>query len=196
MRSRHSYTFLLMISIATTCVVFGVYAYMTHTLSTSVAASLAAREAVASAQANKNREQAFMQVYQSTASSWARLPTFFIPSNNAVSFIEAIESLGGQTGATVALSAINADTLDSAAAGTLGKIGAHVDVNGTWSAVMRTLELAEILPFKASVGNIHLDEESTDKAGKHIWRMSFDVTAGLIAAGPAKPTASSTPTIH
>ena len=193
MKHHYSHSLLLIMSVVTVIVVMIVYAYMSQTVASSVAKSSQAQEAVAAAQVNKNREDAFMETYQSTSASWARLPSFFVPSDNVVAFIEALEALGSDTGATTTLSAIDSDNLDNAPAGTLGSIHAHVEADGTWSEAMRVLRLAEILPYKVAVSGVHLDTKgSVDKAGRKDWKLEFDIQAAMIASQHQVQSASST----
>lgn len=192
---KHSYSnsFLLVMACVTVGVVLAAYAYMSHTVGSAVAFGISAKEAVAAAEANKLRETSFMQTYQSTSAEWARLPGFFVPSNNVVSFIVALEALGPQTGATSSISAIVADDLDNASPGSLGNIHVHVDVEGSWGSVMRTLELAEILPFESSVSNLRIavNAGAASASGKPDWKLSFDIVAAMIAVPDSVPGAAS-----
>lgn len=191
MKSAHSHSLLLVFAIIVTLVVGAVYGYMSRAVGVSVAKSSAARSAVLAAQTNSNRDQAFMRQFQLTAQDWARLPEFFVPSDDILTFIEAVEAFGSVTGATTTLSSIEADNLDNAATGTLGSIRLHVDVEGTWSAGMRTLKLAEAMPYKVTFNNIRLDftPGTPDGNTRRNWRTSFDMRASMIARHSAVPTA-------
>ncbi len=199
MKASRTHTLLLLFAVIVTLIVGAVYGYMSHAVGNSVEKSAAAHASVVAAQSNSSRDQAYMQQYQLTAVDWARLPEFFVPSDNILSFIEAVESIGQVTGATTTLSNIDADNLDNAATGTLGSIRVHVDTDGSWTAAMRTLMLAEVLPYKTAVNNIRLDSTVTgpENEARRSWRLSFDLRATTIArhlpAATPAPAATAAP---
>ena len=64
-----------------------------------------------------------------------------------------------------------------------GRVKARVDVHGSWSAVMRTLMLAEILPYQLNVSRVRIDTSGTLDAksgGRSEWRTSFSIDAVLV----------------
>jgi hypothetical protein len=197
---KHYFGHLLLLSVAviTVCVVGLVYAYMWHTTNASIQESILARQAVMSATSNKTHDQAFMQMYQATADSWAKLPKLFVRPNDVVAFIVAVESLGSNIGAATTISAIDADNLENAKPGTMGIIHAHVDVQGSWSAVIRTLELAEIMPYKVDVSGVSLTADPSGSSKNSLgWRLGFDIKAAMMVELPAGPTATAaTSTVH
>ncbi|GEM_PF-531854 len=202
---------LLYIAIITVAVVALVYGYIFYKTGLLIQDSAQARQAVVSATVSKSHEQAFMQMYQSTADSWAKLPALFVQPDKFVSFIEAVEYLGTESGTTVTIASVNVDdgthtatnsdnsldNLKNAAAGTLGSVSAHVGAQGSWTAVMRTLQLAEVMPFNVTISNVQLDvDTSGGKTAARSWHLSFDVKADIVAMGKGQGVASSTVTTH
>ena len=185
---------MLVMACAVTVFVIAVYAYMYHEVGRSIAAGQEAQAAVVSGRADKARAQEFMGAYRSSASDLARLPGFFVPSDDAVAFIEAVEGLGTETGATDTISAIQANDLDGSAPGTEGAVSAHVSVSGSWSEDMRVLELAELLPYQTTVSGTRLDTGSSAGGAKgssssgHVWNLSFDIKAATLVPIPATST--------
>ena len=182
MKHSHGHTLLLTFACITLCAVAAGYVYMNHMIGVSAARAATARQALASAIASKNSEQSLIQAYQATAADRGKLIGFFIPADRVVSFIESIEALGPAAGSTVVLSSISADQMQGAVPGAIGKAHAAVDVRGSWPSVMKTLMLAEALPYQSSIDRISLDS-SVDGSGataKREWHASFAVDASLL----------------
>ncbi|MDE2040975.1 MAG: hypothetical protein KGI59_01115 [Patescibacteria group bacterium] len=188
------HTILLLIALSTVCVVGGAYVYMLTTTNAALTNSAGLRDQIASAEANKTREQTFMQLYQGTAAQWSVLPNYFVPADNVLAFIEAVEAIGTEVGATTTISSISADQLDKAPAGTLGNVSVHIDSQASWPTAMRILELSELLPYKVNVDNVSLTAQfAPSKSAKHTWKLSFDLAAKEIVESSS--TASSTQTL-
>lgn len=181
MKGIHNHTALLILAIAVTLVVGSVYGYMRYALAGSIERAILARDIVRVEDANKSHDQDTVGLYELTTSERAKLSEFFIPADRIVMFIEAIEGLGKQAGSIVALTTIDADKIVSAP-GVFGSARAHVDAKGSWASVLRTLELAESLPYVIHIDHVRLDTSvlEGDKSGKRDWRLSFDITAQII----------------
>ncbi len=181
MKHHHSHIALLTIALSVTLFVYVLYGYMRYHVDVSLDRALSARDLAASEEINKRELGELDQKFQATAAARARLPSFFVSDGATLAFIESIESLGQRVGSTVTLSSLSADPLEGAAPGTLGYIRVHVEAVGSWQAVLRTLMLAEVLPYKASVSQVRLDSNATvgEKAAP-AWRVSFVVEAALI----------------
>lgn len=175
MKRQNNHTALLMFAIAITLVVYASYGYMYYSVGVSLDRALAAREAVRKEETYKMQGQSLRNVHDITESDRAKLGTFFVADDKKVSFIETLESLGENTGSKVTLSSIVADDLATSKPGTLGKVSIHVDVQGTWSSVMRTLLLAENLPYKVLVSGVRLDASGApnEKNSRQEWHASF-----------------------
>ncbi len=76
--------------------------------------------------------------------------------------------------------------MEAAAVGTLGKIKLHLTVEGSWSAVMRTLALSEVLPYKVSISNVDLSSsiaqitEGSTARNVQSWSARYIIEATLI----------------
>ena len=184
MNIKHGHIALLIFAALVTAVVMSAYGYMHGAVALSAKHAIDARDLVIAGRSDKSRQQDIVELYQSTAESRARIGGLFIPADQPVTFIESVESLGVQAGSSVALSAISADSLDGAAAGTIGDAHVHLDAHGSWASVMRTLMLAEVLPYKTQIDQIHLDESTSGDGMKavHDWRLSFDVHTDVVVA--------------
>jgi hypothetical protein len=164
--------------------VASVYFYISQTVSTSLDETIIARDDLQAGIASKNREKAFLDIYAKTENDWARLPDFFVFSENVIQFIEAMESLGKSVGSEVTLSEIDADNLDSSKKSALGSIRVHVDVKGSWSSVMRTLRLAEAMPYKVTISGVNIDVEEGGNKKTNSWHLTFDIKAAMLANSP------------
>lgn len=169
---------LLVLAVTVLLVVIAVNLYMRQKVGVSVDHAVLAHDIVVAEQQNVANEQGLAQIYQSTTDARTRLRSLFIPSDQAVQLIEALEGIGNETGADVNLSAISADNLDTATSGTVGSVDAHISAEGSWSAVMRSLKLVENLPYPVNVSSVSV--VSGGPAAKRIWQVSFEVKAPII----------------
>ena len=175
MKHHHSHTALLIIALAITVFVYGLYGFMYHNVNTSLTYALTAKEDVRKEQMYKDQGKSLTDVYDTTVADRAKLATLFSQDSDKVKFIEMLESLGNYTGAKVTITSISADDLSSATLGSTGHIVAHLDVEGTWSGIMRTLIYAENLQYKSSVSAVHMTSSgsSDPKNPSTIWHLSF-----------------------
>ncbi len=179
---------LAILAFSVLAVVVALYAYMRFTIGSSIQ-TIVDRQTQAQADSTKReRDQRLAATYRSMSAEWARLPALFIPADDTVAFIEAVEGLGDISGASVAISAIGADDLAGAPAGTVGSIRAHADVRGTWSSVMKTLILAEHMPYHDTIAKVSLDfiGEGAGKNPSRDWHASFDIKASTLVGTGAK----------
>ncbi|MBU6232040.1 MAG: hypothetical protein KGI45_00690 [Patescibacteria group bacterium] len=185
MKHRGHYLFLVFaILVFLTC--FSVYVYMYHWAAVAVDKSFNARAAVAAAISNSSRDQAFMDQYKASAPDWQKMSGYFVPADDVVSFIEAIEGLDKGSGATTTISAISADNISGSPAGTIGNFHATVSGSGSWPSVMRAIELAENLPFVSSVSGVKVNVSDAGTAKKS-WDFTMSITAKM-----AVPVSTST----
>jgi anaerobic C4-dicarboxylate transporter len=174
MKHHHSHIALLMIALSITIFVCALYGYMQFAIGSSLDRALAAREAVKNEQVYKSQKQNLNTLYNDTASSRAKLGSFFVADDQKVAFIEKIESLDVATGAKITLSNIVADDLATSPVGTLGRVSLRVDASGSWSSVMRVLRLVETLPYKTTVSAVRVDVVAGDSKSAHTeWRVTF-----------------------
>ena len=185
MKHHHSTITLVVVGLVVVSCVYGVYTYMKHAVSVSVERALAARETMRSEDSYRQQEQALTTIFDTTSADRIKLRSLFVHDTATVAFIEKIESLGTATGASISLTSISTDNVGTGVVGTSSaRIRAHVDVQGTWGAVMRTLMLAEILPYDLAVSRLHLDTsgalDSRRGASSREWRSSFVIDAALV----------------
>lgn len=153
-------------------------------------------------EASKEKDQSLEDVFNATALDRAKIPAFFIGDDQPVSFIESIETLGKNAGSEVTLGNLAADDLSGQPDDTTGTIRADITVEGDWTAVMKTLILAENMPYVSKIHGVKFNTSLpapapsapaapavSAKDQKSVWHLSFGIEAGLI-----HHVSSSTPT--
>jgi hypothetical protein len=167
--------------------VAALYVYMLYATSASVRQANLARDVVRAEGANQSQAESLSELAASTATSRARLLSFFVPADDVVAFIKALESIGPQSGSSVSMDTIDADPLSDAPPGTTGSIRAHMSAHGSWSSVMRALSIAERMQYSVSIDHVRVDSSSLDTAARRTWDLSFDIKAAMIAVAPSHP---------
>ncbi|MFA6601444.1 MAG: hypothetical protein WCT02_01090 [Candidatus Paceibacterota bacterium] len=190
MKNFHSHIFILVFSLAVSIFVFGAWFYMYRLIGTYLNQAANDRAAVSADGVTKSREKSFMDIYQKTSSKWSRLPDYFVPANNVVTFIETLEHLNADGGAKVTISGVSDDSADGAPGGTEGTVRAHITVDGKWLNVMKTLSLAESLPYKTVLSGVNLSVSNNNfalnvvvassTAQKRDWSLNFDIQAATL----------------
>jgi hypothetical protein len=177
----------LILAGAVTLMVILLYSYMYWQVNVSVGKAVAAREIARAHKENQSRQVELVRLHDQTVEDRQKLAGYFIPRDETVEFIEAIESIGPQSGSEVELSDIDADPLAGAKPGTRGEIKAHIEARGSWASVMKTLMVAERLPYKLAVNDIRLQQFSPDPRKKPSgeWTLSFNIIGSIIVAVPA-----------
>lgn len=88
-----------------------------------------------------------------------------------ISLTSIIQDVGKAAGVSLKLNGVMPDTAPSAAAGTsLNAVGLSLQADGTFSALMRTLQLLEQLPLPASVERVDLQGGERGNGGA--WHMN------------------------
>jgi hypothetical protein len=121
----------------------------------------------------KVNEKEVAKMYADTILGRAQLANAVLQDDKIITFIESIESIEQNTSLDINISSISNDDLSSSAKGTFGHLKVHVDINGSWSDVMRSIILIENLPYSLSVDNIHLQFSKDIK--KVQWKASLDI---------------------
>lgn len=185
MKNRSSIILALSLSLA----IFtgAVYVYMYYMVDVFLDRIVKAQTTSNSLILTKSQEQNFLESYKSTASRWKSLPNFFVDSTKVVNFIETVEALGTESGSKVSISSIDADNLEDAPVGKEGVISMHLTIEGSWSAVMRALSLAETLPYKISIDEIKANSGSASASKASLWNISFDMKTAMIV-GSSTPS--------
>ncbi len=181
---------LLSVSIIVTITVVALYVYMHYAIQASISRAVLGGEIVRVEKESINQEASMKDTYLKTVEERKKVINMFISSLEAVSFIESIEKLGSYTGSDVVLSSVKSDSADSMASNSFAKINAHLEVSGSWTAVMRALHLAETLPYQVSMSNIKLNSSGFGKDVKKTWKLSFDIASNLIVAKNATSSVS------
>jgi hypothetical protein len=179
MKNHHRHIPFLVLSIAVSATVVALYIYMFYATSASVRQANVARDIVKAEEAGQSQAKSLSELVVSTAVSRSRLTSFFVPADDVVVFITAIESIGPQSGSTVSLASVDDSSLLGTAAGTIRAVRAHVSAHGSWSSVMLALALAEHLPYAVSIDHVQLNASNGGKAGQ-TWNLSFDIQAATI----------------
>ncbi len=188
MKKYHSHIPLLIFAISVTLVVAALYGYMFQATSMSVSRAALARDIVASEEQDQSQSKLLSSLADSTAADRAHLNSFFVSSNNVVSFITNLESLGSQSGTTLTIASINTDTASGDAPGTTGHVSAHISAYGTWSSVMRLLDLAEQMQYASTISHVQLSGGEVNAKSGRVWNIGFDVQALLIVTSTASST--------
>ena len=162
------------------------YGYMNRVVGEALASVTAARERVQTQEGIRVQNRSLAATYKDISPDLAKLSPKFVTKDGIVKVIEMIESFGPQTGSDVTLSNISTPVSDpkNSAFNTV-EIG--VTAHGSWSAVMKTLTLAESLPYASYVDKVRLDTSvlnapgSKADASKRIWNLTFVVKTSLMA---------------
>ena len=173
--------------------VINLYAYTQYSIQSSVSRAMLGKQIVNTEKTNINQRQYMMDTYSSTIANREKMLALFIPSTEAISFIESIEELGSYAGSAVSISSVSSDNIDSVTSSSFAKISAHVEVSGPWMAVMRILRLSETLPYQVSLSNVRVSYSGlTDntKEKKQIWKLSFDIASNMIVTKNATSSAA------
>lgn len=180
----HRYKLFSVLMVLMTIGIPVLYGYMYYMVGVSTDHAVTALDLVRVEALNKNNQQELIDTYEKSSADRLKLEKYFIPNDTIVIFIETLERLGTRANSNLTLSSVTVDTIDTTIPGTIGKAHAHVSVEGSWSAVMRTLLLAELIPYKSSIQNIQLDTQTSlvpgSKVEKNEWRMSFDINVATM----------------
>mgnify|MGYP000973946804 CR=1 FL=1 len=170
----------LVLSIVVFLAVAGGYWYVFSSVDAQITSTTSVLQEIAAEQYRQDHQRTISDSLKKVADNKDRLEKYFVSSEQVVGFIEKVEGIGGIAGANLTLSSINADDITTAATGTIGKIKAHVSGTGSWAAVMKSVSIAERLPYSVSLNNLRLDlaglSETTGKAlSQAQWRVDFDI---------------------
>ena len=188
MKQKFSHIPLLIFSVVILLLVVSLYGYMYVATSNSVGRAGTAIDFVSSEQGNAARAKKLVDIASSTSSNRNKLNTYFVSSEDIVSFITTIEALGKDSGAAVAITSIDADKLNNSAPGTIGSAHAHIEGSGSWKSVMTLLNLAEGMTYVASVNHVRLNSNNSDSKSKDSWNISFDLQVATMVPDVSSST--------
>ena len=183
---KHKNKHLIFIVFASLVVVFVaiVYLYMYHIISVSTEKTVSLHKIIANNSIQNDNNKNYGLGYKTARDKWALIPDLFVEPSKVVVFMESIEGIGEQAGSKVILDSIDADNLDDNVPGKEGVLRAKVSATGSWSAIMRTLSLMEVLPYRVSLKNIRLDQygdrSSKGEISGSSWKLSLDLDALMV----------------
>jgi hypothetical protein len=170
----------LILSFVALAIFVGLYFYLYRLVTEEVSRTNIALLEVAKEQYRKDNQKTTADLLRNIEIGRAKISANFVEEDQVVGFIERVEAIGDITGNVVSISSINANDISATPVGTVGKVKAHVSTSGSWPSVMRTLALAEKLPYSVSINNLRLDVAGiSDATGKSLstsqWRINFDI---------------------
>ncbi|MCX6716201.1 MAG: hypothetical protein NT077_04295 [Candidatus Taylorbacteria bacterium] len=179
---RNTRNIIFLLSIVSLIVAFCLYAYMYQVSNELVDSTISARKIVKDSQTNLVQGKEIIKLHESTAAKRERLSSFFVPAENAVAAIQAIESIGDSSGASVTISSIKtsapSDTKER-----IGQVTASVVISGSWGDVMQALELFETLQYQNDIKNVSLNyagQADGSSGGGRNWQSNFDISVATI----------------
>lgn len=181
MKQRNIQNTTVAFSVLTLIIAVGLYVYMYEATDNLITRTLEARRTVATGEATRAQEAEMAKLYETTKEQRDRLSSYFAPSENAVTVIQAIESINDLSGASVEFSSIKANS-PADAKGKIGQVTASVKVNGQWKNVMRAVELFETLPYQKNIRNFSLNGMEVGEIGKrsYRWESTFDISIATV----------------
>jgi hypothetical protein len=177
MKQTHHH-FLMILAVAVTILVVAVFFYMKYSIGGMVANVVLDTNEAVRLQSNDILDAKLKQLQSASTSDWGKVYGAFVPVDNAVTFIEALESLGKSTGSVVTIASVDNVKSEEGSIAVNGYVNAKVNVQGSWNSVLSTLELAENLPYKVTIDSVSLTLSGGGAAGaKSQWTAFFNVNA-------------------
>ncbi len=166
-------------AVAITVLIFAasvcLYVFIYNKAESQIANTKDAFLAVADAQQNESKYKELSKTLASIKPDVDNATSVLIPSDQIISFIEAVEKVDSVTRANVSIVSIAADDLSNSPASTTGSVRAHIRIVGSWQSAMRSLHLVEALPYAISTNNVRAVSDA-----KKTWTIEFDMTAMTI----------------
>lgn len=154
---------LLAIAFVSVVVVALAYGYLYKTIDISTENIAKTRADIQSEESLKSQSKSISSLFESTASNRAKVRASVVDSEKVVDLIVAVESLGSRSGSKVTIINITSQK---------NEVYMNVSATGSWSSVMRTLVMAESLPYASAMDSLRLD--ASDKG---VWSMNFKLRA-------------------
>lgn len=176
MKHHHNHTALLVIACSTMILVYSVYGYMRHRITASLGRVIEGKHLVAERDLSAQKQDSLALLYSESADDRSKIKKLFVPEDSTVSFIESIEALGQSSGAEIELSGIEAQP--PAEGSRVGRIRVRVEARGSWAAAVKTIMLAESLPYGVSLSDVRIDASQASSAkDASRWRTTFTIEA-------------------
>ena len=144
--------------------IFG-YIFIYYSVNDQTASTAAAEKAVLTEQGTAARQKSIVDSLKATVDERAIIGSFVLTSDQTVPFIERVEGISKQSGATVSLVSISSDA---------SLVHAHVNIQGSWTTMMRAMHLVENLPYSISMDSVRVSQ-----VGKGLWNEDFDIAIPL-----------------
>lgn len=180
MKYIHSHKGLLTISVCAVSVVYALYMYVYMSVDRSISDAIAINNVLHSEQIDASQEEGITAIYEATHADRARMAQLFVSDTATIDFIEMLESLGTKGGSVVTLSSIEADPIISDTVNIPRSIRIRIEARGSWSSVLKTIMLAETIPFRSSVNMVRIDSSTnSSRDARREWRATFELEASL-----------------
>jgi len=179
-RSPIVHIYMLVSAVVVIVAAIGLYDFMYHLTGSMTDAATSSREEVIVQNQDQSEADVITSLYRSTAVDRSSIHGLFIRTGDAVTLIKAIESVGTVSGASVKISSISDGQAENSVEPVTGQINAVVSVDGSWSALIRSLKLLEALPYQSSIGHVSIGTSvvSGGKAdSQRKWQMTLDLVA-------------------
>ena len=163
---------IMLVSLAGLLLAGGIYVYL-YTQSYALAEAIVSdRGLLKNSETSRLQGKDVIALADQTSAERAKLPLMFVPAENGVEAIKAIESVGDISGASVSISSINAINPDESSH--VGKISAAVSIAGTWKQVTEAIALFETLPYDRTINQLSLRSLGGGKDSR--WQSDFTLT--------------------
>ena len=176
MRHTHHH-FLITFAILVTVLVVSLYLYMSHSTNAMLQEVASAKEEVMDLEVDSSMDTKLKKLYSGSEGDWEKLYSAFVPEDNVVPFIEALEALGPRTGGEVTVASIDSSSGEAGSLAVNGYVNAKVTVCGSWGEVIKILELVENVQYKVMISNVRVDLAGEKGKSDVEWVMSFDIRA-------------------
>ncbi|MFA6404584.1 MAG: hypothetical protein WCW03_01115 [Candidatus Paceibacterota bacterium] len=183
MKPKYAHLSLFIVAIITLFSTIAIYVYMYYANNSIIERAISARNITNREISNKDQENDLSKLYESTIGDRQKINALLIGNNEIVSFVEALEALGSKSGSEVKISALTAENTNNQTIGATSTLRAHVEINGSWNSVMRTLKLSETLPYGITIGDVRLGPSGgyvVDKTKLGKWTAEYDISAIVI----------------
>jgi hypothetical protein len=136
------------------------------------------KQEIVNLQLNTSMYVKLKKLYSNSDGDWKKLYDAFVPVDNVVPFIVALESLGTETGGEVSVTSIDSVKPEEGNLSVNGYVNARVTAKGSWTSVFKILKLAENMPYMVTISNVRVDISTGDiKKSDVEWVVSFDISA-------------------
>ena len=178
--------FLITLGALVTVLVVALYFYMSNAITNMTDAVVSAKGEAVNLQIGNTMDAKLKKLYSGSEGDWEKLYSAFVPADNVVPFIAALEAIGPRVGGAVSVASIDSTAPEAGSLAVNGYVNAKVTASGSWASVIKIIELIENMPYKVTISNVRLDQSNSvvvaDKPGgasKQIvgWVASFDVSA-------------------